>query len=153
MTAFWGMAPPSLVEVDRPFRGTHCLHHQGNSSHPKSMLSSYSPSWEPVISSSVLPRISNMYSNIWMILCKDIIFEYLDGTPLWVGSSHLNRGILNEWVAERNNEWTSFDIYISVSRAEVPPGCPLLRGGGELFVWGTYLNWTKYGQKIKYMFW
>jgi hypothetical protein len=28
MTAFWDMAPCSLVEVDRCFRGTYCLHQQ-----------------------------------------------------------------------------------------------------------------------------
>jgi hypothetical protein len=28
MTAFWDIAPCSLVEVDRRFRGAYCLHHQ-----------------------------------------------------------------------------------------------------------------------------
>jgi hypothetical protein len=27
VTAFWGIAPCSLVEVDRSFRGAYCLHH------------------------------------------------------------------------------------------------------------------------------
>jgi hypothetical protein len=27
MTAFWDIAPCSLVEVDRRFTGTYCLHH------------------------------------------------------------------------------------------------------------------------------
>jgi hypothetical protein len=30
MTAFWEIAPCSLVEVDRRFRGAYCLHHQGD---------------------------------------------------------------------------------------------------------------------------
>jgi hypothetical protein len=30
MTVFWGVAPFSLVEIDRCFRGACCLHHQGN---------------------------------------------------------------------------------------------------------------------------
>jgi hypothetical protein len=30
MTAFWDIAPCSLVEVDRHFRGAYCLHHQGD---------------------------------------------------------------------------------------------------------------------------
>jgi hypothetical protein len=29
MTAFWDIAPCSMVEVDRRFRGSYCLHHQG----------------------------------------------------------------------------------------------------------------------------
>jgi hypothetical protein len=29
MTAFWDIAPCSLVEVDRRFRSAYCLHHQG----------------------------------------------------------------------------------------------------------------------------
>jgi hypothetical protein len=28
MTDFWDIAPSSLVEVDRRFRGTYCLHRQ-----------------------------------------------------------------------------------------------------------------------------
>jgi hypothetical protein len=28
MTAFWDVAPCSLVEVDRRFRGVYCLHYQ-----------------------------------------------------------------------------------------------------------------------------
>jgi hypothetical protein len=30
MTVFWDIAPCSLVNVYRRFRGTYCLHHQGN---------------------------------------------------------------------------------------------------------------------------
>jgi len=30
MTAFWDIAPRSLVEVDRRFRDAQCLHHQGD---------------------------------------------------------------------------------------------------------------------------
>jgi hypothetical protein len=30
MTAFWDIAPRSLVEVNRRFRGAYCLHHQGD---------------------------------------------------------------------------------------------------------------------------
>jgi hypothetical protein len=30
MKAFWGIAPYSLVEVDRRFRGAYCTHNQGN---------------------------------------------------------------------------------------------------------------------------
>jgi hypothetical protein len=29
MTAVWDTAPFSIEEVDRRFRGTYCLHHQG----------------------------------------------------------------------------------------------------------------------------
>jgi hypothetical protein len=30
MTVFWDVAPCSLVDVYRRFRGTYCLHHQGD---------------------------------------------------------------------------------------------------------------------------
>jgi hypothetical protein len=30
MTAFWDIAPCSLIEVDRRFRGAYCVHHQGD---------------------------------------------------------------------------------------------------------------------------
>jgi hypothetical protein len=30
MTAFWDVAPLSLVEVDQCFRDAYCLHHQGD---------------------------------------------------------------------------------------------------------------------------
>jgi hypothetical protein len=30
MTDFWDVAPCSLVETDRRFKGAYCLHHQGN---------------------------------------------------------------------------------------------------------------------------
>jgi hypothetical protein len=30
MTAFWDMATCNLVEVDRSFRDTYCLHHRGD---------------------------------------------------------------------------------------------------------------------------
>jgi hypothetical protein len=30
MTAFWDMPPGILVEVDQLFRGSYCLHHQGD---------------------------------------------------------------------------------------------------------------------------
>jgi hypothetical protein len=33
MTAFWDIAPCSLAEVDRCFRGVYCLHHQGYRPH------------------------------------------------------------------------------------------------------------------------
>jgi hypothetical protein len=29
VTAFWDIAPCSLIEVERRFRGVYCLHHQG----------------------------------------------------------------------------------------------------------------------------
>jgi hypothetical protein len=29
MTAFWGIVPCSLIEVDQHFRGVYCLHNQG----------------------------------------------------------------------------------------------------------------------------
>jgi hypothetical protein len=29
MTVFWDVAPCSLVEIDRRFRGAYCLYHQG----------------------------------------------------------------------------------------------------------------------------
>jgi hypothetical protein len=30
ITVFWDVALCSLVEIDRCFRGAHCLHHQGD---------------------------------------------------------------------------------------------------------------------------
>jgi hypothetical protein len=30
LTAFFNITPCNLVKVDRRFRGTYCLHHQGN---------------------------------------------------------------------------------------------------------------------------
>jgi hypothetical protein len=30
MAVFWGVAPCNLVEIDRHFRATYCLHHQGD---------------------------------------------------------------------------------------------------------------------------
>jgi hypothetical protein len=33
MTLFWDVAPCSLVEIDRHFGGTYCLHHQEVGSH------------------------------------------------------------------------------------------------------------------------
>jgi hypothetical protein len=30
MSIFWDVAPCSLVEIDRRFRGAYCLHHQGD---------------------------------------------------------------------------------------------------------------------------
>jgi hypothetical protein len=32
MTVFWNVAPCSLVEIDRRFRDSYCLHHQGDPS-------------------------------------------------------------------------------------------------------------------------
>jgi hypothetical protein len=48
MTAFWDIAPYSLVEEDRRFRGTYCLHYQDDGDIPQK--ASYSPLWEPEIS-------------------------------------------------------------------------------------------------------
>jgi hypothetical protein len=31
MAVLWDVAPRSLVEIDRRFRGAYCLHHQGDS--------------------------------------------------------------------------------------------------------------------------
>jgi hypothetical protein len=50
MTAFWGIAPCSLVEVDQRFRDSYCLHHQSDvytAQYPRRLSSSYSPPWEP----------------------------------------------------------------------------------------------------------
>jgi hypothetical protein len=30
MTVFWDVAPYSLVEINRRFRGAYCLYHQGD---------------------------------------------------------------------------------------------------------------------------
>jgi hypothetical protein len=30
MAVFWDVAPYSLVEIDRRFRGTYCPHHKGD---------------------------------------------------------------------------------------------------------------------------
>jgi hypothetical protein len=32
MAIFWDVAPSSLVDTDRHFRGAYCLHHQGEKS-------------------------------------------------------------------------------------------------------------------------
>jgi hypothetical protein len=39
MEAIWDIAPCSLFEVVRRFRGTFCLHHQGN--HPDDVGSTH----------------------------------------------------------------------------------------------------------------
>jgi hypothetical protein len=45
MTVFWDVTPYSLVDIDRRFRGTCCLHHQGNEygGSKKVKLSRYTP--------------------------------------------------------------------------------------------------------------
>jgi hypothetical protein len=30
MAVFWDVAPCSLLDIDRRFRGAYCLHHQGD---------------------------------------------------------------------------------------------------------------------------
>jgi hypothetical protein len=66
---FCDVAPCSLIEIDRRFRGAYCLHRQGDddgrnkhfwnigqflphftAQHPRTQSSSYSPPWEPEIS-------------------------------------------------------------------------------------------------------
>jgi hypothetical protein len=32
MTVFWDVAPCSMIDIDRHFRGVYCLHHQGDHS-------------------------------------------------------------------------------------------------------------------------
>jgi hypothetical protein len=49
MTAFWDIAPCSLVKVDQCFRGSYCLHHQGD----KCSLSQKSVVFLPVVCSVV----------------------------------------------------------------------------------------------------
>jgi hypothetical protein len=38
MVVFWGVAPCSLVEVYRRFRGACCLHHQGGATTQKTAI-------------------------------------------------------------------------------------------------------------------
>jgi hypothetical protein len=52
MAVFWAVAPCSLVEVYRPFRGACCLHHQGDRPEHSAYISSY----------SVLNNFSSWYS-------------------------------------------------------------------------------------------
>jgi hypothetical protein len=47
MAVFWDVAPCNLVDIDRRFRETYCLHHQGDgpnyiAPHPRRQPSSYS---------------------------------------------------------------------------------------------------------------
>jgi hypothetical protein len=48
MTVFWDVAPCSLVEDYRRFRGACCLHHQGDE-------------WEPASAAKVLPGPTGSY--------------------------------------------------------------------------------------------
>jgi hypothetical protein len=41
IAVFWVVAPCSLVEVYQRFRGTCCLHHQGDRPHRRENLKSY----------------------------------------------------------------------------------------------------------------
>jgi hypothetical protein len=60
MTGFWDIAPCSLVDVDRRFRGAYCPLHQGSSpwdytaQYPRRLSSSYSSRWEPNISPNIV---------------------------------------------------------------------------------------------------
>jgi hypothetical protein len=65
MTAVWDTAPCSLVEVDRRFTPAYCFHHQGDDRHRR-LLSLYSPSWELVISQTIIcfSTVQNLYHKL-----------------------------------------------------------------------------------------
>jgi hypothetical protein len=69
ITVFWDVVPCSLVEIDRRFRGTYCLHHQSN--HCPSTLSA------PVLSKAIrtllyvtLPRRPNTHRDVSVRMCS-----------------------------------------------------------------------------------
>jgi hypothetical protein len=75
MTVFWYVAPCSLVEIDRRFRGVYCLHHQSvgqflqdyTAQHPRRQSSS-SSIWRPdscVSYAHFLVSVTLSYVCIW----------------------------------------------------------------------------------------
>jgi hypothetical protein len=48
MAVFWVVAPCSLVELYRRFRGAYCLHHQGDSDDGTPMTEAASTSEKPI---------------------------------------------------------------------------------------------------------
>jgi hypothetical protein len=64
MAVFWGIAPSSLVEVYRRFRGACCLHHHSSLWRQSS---SYLPSWEPEISHYLRRDISWRFRASWFV--------------------------------------------------------------------------------------
>jgi hypothetical protein len=55
MTVFWDVAPCSLAEVDRRFRGAYCLY-QGD--HPEPSASFYQTTWRNIPEDSHLRSLS-----------------------------------------------------------------------------------------------
>jgi hypothetical protein len=67
MAVFWDVAPCSLVDIDRCFRGAYCLHYQGVSSLTTLMM-------EAVSSSETL---LNIYQTTWCNIPEDSHTEFI----------------------------------------------------------------------------
>jgi hypothetical protein len=107
-TAFWDIAPCSLVEVDRRFRGAYCLLHHGDedggSTHlwnvdllqrdykalyPRRLSSSCLPPWEPDI------LITSPQCSVEMLLYTDDDYDdHVDGVRLRLWTAATNGLIL-----------------------------------------------------------
>jgi hypothetical protein len=62
MTVFWDVAPCSLVEVDRRFRGAYCLHIQGDISEKAVSFILAVRTWQFEIDLSSLLSAHSVYS-------------------------------------------------------------------------------------------
>jgi hypothetical protein len=74
MTVFWDVVPYSLVETDRRFRGTCCLHHHGY----ESSVNFYHTTWRNIPEDSYLHMkvvvYCLMYFWVFLIVSYKVIF-------------------------------------------------------------------------------
>jgi hypothetical protein len=60
MTAFWDIAPRSLVGVDLRFRGAYCFHHQGDESHREPVRTSETSVYSNETTRRYIPECSKL---------------------------------------------------------------------------------------------
>jgi hypothetical protein len=84
---FWVVSPCSLVEVYQRFRGSCCLHHQGDRGkllpdytvlQPRRQQSSYPPPWEP----QILQTSINLKKKLDLMLLA-VFWEHMADSGYW----------------------------------------------------------------------
>jgi hypothetical protein len=125
MTVFWYVALCSLVEIDRRFRGTYCLHHQGPDDGTPLKRRSRPLTRHPSF---------KLCLNHKVILCTQWLVDGLTRGPIDTGLGGDKPGTCPPWIFDKNQNW-------KIEKDEEL--CQMLTLKRNLFWRTTILSWIQ----------
>jgi hypothetical protein len=117
MAVFWDVAPRSLVEIDRRFRGASCLHHEGDDAERENgmKMAVFSCSFVTIMRALTTGQCARL------LLCRKYPSQRLRWLKGFAAGS-IDNGEAADWACRRAHGWSLMQSR-SCSRRHIAAGC------------------------------